>query len=299
MRVLAVVNHKAGDDRDAGSQALAMLRARGVYVDEADAPNAAYVDEAILRAPNIDAVVLGGGDGTFSLALPALLKRGLPLGVLPLGTANDFARSIGIDDLEAACDAIAAQHVRAVDVGTAEGVPFLNAAAIGVPAVAARELTPRLKKTFGMLATAAAAPSIARRAQPFWMDLHIDGTALRRPHTVAALVTVGRFVGGFPVEYSGLDDGVLHVIACRARRFSDAVSLAFSALFGRMHRDANVAERSGRCIEIHTANAMDVAIDGDVRAKTPVTFGVLARALRVFVPIARCPEAKEEASSRR
>ncbi len=282
MRVLAVVNHKAGDARDAGIQALEMLRSQGPPIDVREASDASQVDAVIRSARDVDAVVLGGGDGTLSLALPALLERDLPLGVLPLGTANDFARSIGVDDIASACEVIAAGRTRNVDVGTTGGVPFLNAAAIGVPAAAARELTARLKRQFGMLATAAAAPNIARRTQAFGLSLRVDDAAFEQPHTVAALVTVGRFVGGVPVEYEDLDDGRLHVIACRSRGFFDAASLAFAALIGGMHRNTNVTERSGRVIELRTTAPMDVAIDGDVRAKTPLTFEVLPHALRVF-----------------
>jgi YegS/Rv2252/BmrU family lipid kinase len=284
MRVLAVVNSRAGDDRDAGGRALSMLSARGVSVEQREASDEREVDRIIRQARDVDAVVLGGGDGTLSLALPALLERGLPLGVLPLGTANDFARSVGVEGVESACGAIAAGRTRTVDIGMAGDVPFLNAAAIGVPAAAARELTASLKRQFGMLATAAAAPNIARRAQAFGLSMRVDGAAFEQPHTVAALVTVGRFLGGIPVEYSDLDDGRLHVLACRSRSPFDAVSLALSALTGRMHRNANVAERSGRVIELQTSAPMEIAIDGDVRAKTPLAFAALPRALRVFSP---------------
>lgn len=284
MRVLAFVNHKAGDDREAGARALAMLRARSPSLDVREARGETLLDVVIRGARDVDAFVLGGGDGTFSLALPALLERGLPLGVLPLGTANDFARSVGVDDVEGACDVIAAGCTRAVDVGSAGGVPFLNAAAVGAPAAAARELTASLKKQFGILATAVAAPDIARRTQAFGLSVRVDGAAFEQPHTIAALVTVGRFAGGIPVEYSDLDDGRLHVLACRSRGPFDAVSLAFSALTGGMHRNANVTERSGRVIEMRTDVPMEIAVDGDVREKTPLSFEVRPRALRVFAP---------------
>lgn len=263
-----------------------MLAARGVSVERRDALDGSAADELIRGVRDVDALVVGGGDGTLSLALPALLERALPLGVLPLGTANDFARSVDVADLERACDAIAAGHTRAVDVGTARGTPFLNGAVIGVPAAAARELTPHLKKRFGTFATVAAAPDIARRAKPFRLHVCVDGTAFERSRTIAAMVTVGRFVGGVPVRYSDLDDGMLHVLACRARGAFDAISVALSALAGRMHRNGNVTERSGRTIELRTLVPMDVAIDGDVRAKTPVAFDVLPSALTVFAPSA-------------
>src|SRR5690242_9225507 len=78
-----------------------------------------------------DAVIVGGGDGTLSTAANVLCGHNIPLGVLPLGTANDFARTLGLPrDLEQACAIIGAGHTIAVDVGVANGRHFLNVASL-------------------------------------------------------------------------------------------------------------------------------------------------------------------------
>ena len=81
----------------------------------------------------MDRIVIGGGDGTISSALPELLALGKPLAVLPLGTANDFAATIGLpaDPLEAA-DVALHGRPHAIDVGLANDRPFLNVASVGV-----------------------------------------------------------------------------------------------------------------------------------------------------------------------
>jgi diacylglycerol kinase family enzyme len=87
------------------------------------------------HGPAADRIVIGGGDGTLSKALPSLLKLNKPLAVLPLGTANDFARTIGLpaDPLQAAEITLDGRE-HAVDVGFANGKPYLNVASVGVAA---------------------------------------------------------------------------------------------------------------------------------------------------------------------
>lgn len=283
-RLLVITNESAGTAREAAAEVIAQLRALGCGVDVAvgDSPSATLAH--IRSARDIDGIVLGGGDGTLSLALPALLEAQCPpLGVLPLGTANDFARSIGIDDLQGACAAIAAGNVRAVDVGVAAGQPFLNAAALGLPAAVARELTGLLKKRFGMFASLAAAPAIARSRRRFSLDVRSDDRPLQM-RSFAAMISVGRYVGGVPVSYDDLDDGLLHLTALRAHHIFATLSLAVSTLLHRLPEDVNAIERRARAFDVRTTQAMDVSIDGDVRTTTPLHVEVLPAALRVFAP---------------
>jgi YegS/Rv2252/BmrU family lipid kinase len=283
-RLLVVANENAGTARARAAEAVEVLRARGCLVDVvvADSPQATL--SYVRSAHDVDGIVLGGGDGTLSLALPALLDaKRVPLGVLPLGTANDFARSIGIGDLRAACAAIVAGNVRAVDVGVAAGQPFLNAAALGLPAAVARELTGRLKKRLGMFASLAAAPAVARTPRRFDLEVRSDDRPLHM-RSFAAMISVGRYVGGVPVSYDDLDDGLLYLTALRAHDLFAAFSLAISTLLRRLPEDANAIERRARAFEVRTAQVMDVSIDGDVRATTPLHVDVLPRALRVFAP---------------
>src|SRR5688572_1607950 len=87
---------------------------------------------AIVRlAGRVNSVIVGGGDGSLNSAAKGLLDTGLPLGVLPLGTANDFARTIGLPlDLATAIDVIAKGKTASIDLGEANGQPFFNVASI-------------------------------------------------------------------------------------------------------------------------------------------------------------------------
>ncbi len=98
--------------------------------------------------------------GTLNNAVQHLLGHDVTLGVLPLGTGNDFARSLGIPPtLENACDIIAGGYTARVGVGLANGRPFLNAASLGLASAIARRRTPRFKRRMGRLAYPAWPPS--------------------------------------------------------------------------------------------------------------------------------------------
>ena len=89
-----------------------------------------------------DFVVIAGGDGSLNAAAPALIDSGLPLGILPGGTANDLARTLGLPlDMVEAAKVIAAGRIRAIDVGEVNGKPFFNVASLGMSASLATAFT--------------------------------------------------------------------------------------------------------------------------------------------------------------
>src|ERR671926_181555 len=85
------------------------------------------------RGRAFDLVMLGGGDGTMNAAASALVEIGRPLAVLPLGTGNDLARTLGIPlDPLAAAEVAAAGRTRRIDLGLVNGRPFFNVACVGL-----------------------------------------------------------------------------------------------------------------------------------------------------------------------
>ena len=96
-RALLVVNPRASRGSGSIAAALKALEAAGMVVTEArPGPKERISDIILSHAATSDLVIVGGGDGTLNAAAPAIMESGLPLGVIPLGTANDFARTVGI-----------------------------------------------------------------------------------------------------------------------------------------------------------------------------------------------------------
>ena len=155
--------------------------------------------EALLKThgPGADRIVIGGGDGTLSKALPTLLKLKKPLAVLPLGTANDFARTIALpaDPLKAAEIALGGREHK-IDVGLTNGRPYLNVASVGVASEVIKRQSKALKRTWRVLAYAISLMQATRRLQPFFVDLEIDDAPRWSAAVYQVSVGNGRYHGG-------------------------------------------------------------------------------------------------------
>ena len=169
MRILLIVNRHARRGREPIDAALAVFARAGIDVvhERWCAGERGRPPPSSERAGDVDAVVLAGGDGTVNQAAEALVASGLPVGILPRGTANDLARAIGLPlDLAAAAEVIVAGATRRIDVGEVNGKRFFNVAHIGLGAALADSLTGRMKRRFGPFAYALAAARTLARAAP-------------------------------------------------------------------------------------------------------------------------------------
>ncbi|GGK48317.1 lipid kinase [Salinarimonas ramus] len=240
---------------------------------------------------DVDMVVVGGGDGTMNAAARGIIDTGLPLGILPLGTANDLARTLGIpEDLEAAADIILRGRTRLIDCGEVNGRPFFNVASIGLSADLARELTRDLKRRFGRFGYAIAAARVLARARPFRATIECPQERARVT-TFQIAVGNGRYYGGGMAvdETATIDDATLHLYSLEMRRPMELLLLAGAFRSGRHVAFQDVRSRAATEFTVTTRKSRSVNADGELITKTPAHFKVLARAVRVFVPDAPTP----------
>ena len=199
---------------------------------------AAGVRSGLLRRP--DVLVVGGGDGTLSAAAEVLAGGDVPLGVLPLGTRNHFARDLGLaDGLEGAARVIAAGHVRRVDVGEINGRVFLNNCSLGVYAdlVRDRETQESREERRRVSATVRASWGSLRRFRVRTVTLRVDGRVWR---ATTPLMVVGNnryetsllALGRRPA----LEDGRLWLYLFRSASRSGIVRLLARMLLGRLEQ---------------------------------------------------------------
>jgi YegS/Rv2252/BmrU family lipid kinase len=237
-------------------------------------------------AGEVDCVVVGGGDGSLNAAVFALLETGLPLGVLPLGTANDFARTLGLPaDVRAAVAVIAAGGIRRVDVGLANGLPFLNVASLGLSAELATKLSGAGKRRWGRLSYILTALGVLMRARPFRAVIVAKGVAVRvRTYQIA--VGNGRYYGGgVPVRHDArVDDGRLDLYSLEFRALW-RLALAASD-FRRGRHGAWREVRDVSCTRFHVGGRKPrpVNLDGELLTQTPARFELLPGALAVYAP---------------
>ncbi|MBY0432027.1 MAG: lipid kinase, partial [Rhodospirillales bacterium] len=123
-----MINRKSRSGSADLSEAQLRLEARGIQLVRLPANCPEELNGALtVHGGGADLVILAGGDGTLNAAAEGLLRCGRPLGILPMGTANDLARTLGIPtDLAGACDVIAQGRTRTIDLGWVNGKHYFN-----------------------------------------------------------------------------------------------------------------------------------------------------------------------------
>jgi diacylglycerol kinase (ATP) len=281
-RALVIVNPNAGGG-NAGDQVIAGLREAGLELAHTEGDSPEELVRTIRRhRQQVDVVVVAGGDGTVRAAAPALVETDTPLALIPLGTANDFARGLGVPQgIEAACELAARGQVRSIDAAVCDGRWFVNDASIGLAVEAVRSADSATKKHLGRLGYLAALASALRNLEPFHVRLTCDG---RRHELDALQVTIGngRYFGGGLVigPDAALDDGLLDACILHPAPWWRLAALVPSLRAGRTPTSGITTVRGER-IRVETDRPMKVTTDGDVTARTPVTLSVRPGALRV------------------
>ena len=233
-----------------------------------------------------DLIVIGGGDGTISKALPQLLKLNKPFAALPLGTANDFARTIGLppDPLEAAEVALSGREHR-IDVGLVNDWPYLNVASVGVASKVAQMQSKELKRRWRVFAYAIGLVRAVRDLQPFFIDLDIDGKSAWSGAVYQVSVGNGRYHGGglTVAEHAAIDDSKLDLYLVYPGRFWQLFASIMHLKF-RMTKPEVLKRLSAVTVALRTDRPRSVDVDGELATETPARFGLRPKALTVMVP---------------
>ena len=266
------------------------LSAAGVALVE-ESPETPDELEALIsgHAGTADCAIVCGGDGSLCRAAPGLIASGLTLGILPMGTANDLARTLGIPtDLDAAADVIIAGHRRWIDVGTVNDKPFFNVASIGLSVALARELSPELKRRWGRASYALAALRVLARARRFSAWIGNGEGPGSRTRTMQIAVGNGVFYGGGTKVAAGaaIDDGHLDLYSLEMRAVWKLALMLRTFRTGQHGAWSEVRTARGTTFEIRTRRPQPINADGELVAETPAVFGVLPRAVSVFAPAA-------------
>ena len=286
MRVLVVVNPKASRAADV----LPVLP--GWFSDRADSVFVATGSQDELRqtlkehGPQADRIVIGGGDGTISGALPQLLDLGKPLAVLPLGTANDFANTLGLPaDALSACEVALEGRPHKIDVGLVNGHPFLNVASVGVAANVAHAQTTALKRRWRMLAYVISLVHAARKSNPFVVTLTVDDTPAWSGPVYQVSVGNGRFHGGglTVADHAAIDDGKLDLYVVSPGPVWQLVACITHLKFGFAAPEL-LQRNCAVHVTLSTRTPRPINADGELRTETPAELTVHRHGLTVIVP---------------
>jgi YegS/Rv2252/BmrU family lipid kinase len=282
-----VANHGARQTADEFARARAMLESRGVQLtmthvvsDHRDLCR--FVRRAVRDGTQL--VIVAGGDGTMTAAAGQMAKSGSIMGVLPLGTGNSFALSLGITDLTTAVDAIVSGRAAHVDLGKINGTYFANFATIGLSSAIAKATPNRLKKIVGAVAYVLAGLIPALRSRPFECRVRVNGQKIAF-RTYQVIVANGRFFGHTPLTAgASLTSGHLTFYATTDATIADAAKTYGSLLLDKQGLLPNAHIFEATKLRVKARPRQAVAIDGEQCGMTPARFTVVPNALRVMVP---------------
>ena len=286
-RALLIVNRRARAGVRALDDVMTILEEGGIDIVESELAGRDQVLAEICEdAANIDLVILGGGDGTLNAAAPALVQTGLPLGILPLGTANDLARTLGIPpDIDAAARIIAAGQTRTIDLGLVNDQPFFNVASLGLSAELALQLTQDIKRRWGRAGYALVALRVLARARPFTATITSrDGSV--RVKTLQIAVGNGRYYGGGNAveKDAAIDDQHLDLYSLEVSRAWKLALMARSFRYGEHGAWREVRAIRAKEFTIRTRRPRPINADGEIVTQTPAHFTIWPSAVTVFTP---------------
>jgi diacylglycerol kinase (ATP) len=287
-----VANSGARQTAEVFAKARTMLVERGIHVTHTHVVDnhkdlCRYVGRAVKNGAGL--VIVGGGDGTLTAAAGQLAKSKSVLGVLPLGTGNSFALSLGITDLEVAVDAIVGGREVAVDLGRVNGTYFANFATIGLSSTIARATPSRLKKMIGAAAYVLAGLLPGLRSHPFRCKVRAGKETIVF-QTFQAIVANGRYFGHTPLTpEASLRSGHLTFYSTSDATLFDAAKTYTSLLLDRQSLLANAHIIDATELQVNTRPLQPIAIDGEYLGRGRANFKVVPHALRVMVPAVTPP----------
>lgn len=286
-QALLVLNANSRNGTNEHLEAAIAIIEQSMGLITVESRSASQTSESILKHRNdVNRVILAGGDGTINSTLPTLHQCGLPLAILPTGTANDLARALDIpDNLEVAARIAAGDIRRTIDLGVANDQFFINTAHVGLGVRVTHRLESIDKGIWGVVGYLKALIDELGSVRGFSISIDVDGTT-HRMRSIQVSVGNGRFYGGGNVvdENSRLDDGRLNLYSVKPRPWWQLLLLAPVLRRGRHIKDDRIFRASGTAIRISTTKPRKVSADGELITRTPVDFAVKPGALEVFVP---------------
>ena len=289
-QAILIVNSASRKGADAFQTVRDKLIAAGLDLIDAravDEPEAmtGEVRAAVDRAPM---VLVGGGDGTLSQSIDHFVGTDTIFALLPLGTANSFARTLGVPlDLDGAVEVIARGEAHRIDLAKINDDYFPNNAAMGLAPVVAESVPSALKRALGRAGYLLWAGWSAASFKAFRLTVD-DGHKEHRLWATEARIANGRFHGGLElIENAELDSGEVIIQAVQGRSL---VRLGWSYLASaaklRSRKDA-VREFHGTKMRILTKPRMRVSIDGELGPETPFEVSIAPDAVTVAAPATR------------
>lgn len=286
-QAILVVNAGSRKGSDLFNQARDKLTAAGVELLDAKKCKTAKTMETAVKSAlkKSPMVIVGGGDGSLSSFVDFFIGTKVVFAFLPLGTANSFARTVGVPlDLDGAVDVIANGVAQKIDVGCINGDYFLNAAAMGIAPKVAETVPHGLKRKLGRLGYLLWASWSAANFRAFRVKLE-DGKRTMRMWATEVRIANGRYHGGIElIENADLKSGEIVIQVVTGRSVLKLGWSYFASATKLKARRQTVREFVGQKFTLSTKPRMRVSIDGEVARETPLEISAVPDAVTIAVP---------------
>ena len=288
-RALLIVNPAARGGARLQGAALDAIRSAGITCDRMMTESVGHAATlAAELAPGYDVVFTLGGDGTAVEVIGALAGSGKPVGVLPGGTGNLIARTLGIPmRLERAVAALVRGDRAAIDLGVINGARrFAFSAGIGIDERMIEGAPAHLKRRLGVLAYVISAGRAVLRREDFLVRATVDGVVHERRASAVMVVNFGAVLNDLirlgPDIRS--DDGVLDLCVFSPRTLRDSVRVLWRLFRKDFRSDACVLYVPGRRFRLETVPPRTAQADGELIGPTPLDITVAPLAALMLIP---------------
>ncbi len=245
--------------------------------------------EAVRRG--CDYLVVAGGDGTLNEVVNGIARMRHPpkIGIAPLGTGNDFARTLGLPlSLKENIDILGAGKTRAIDivrVRSDRARYFVNVAAGGFSGIVRKKMTPEIKKTWGPLAYIRGAAAALSKLHAYKTRVVLDGGEELSTALYNVIIANGRFAaGGLPIAPDADPaDSLLDIVLIPKRGASEIALLAAEIILGKHFSSSAVIFRRAKKVSVRSKPGMWFNVDGELVGSVPATFQILPRALKFVI----------------
>ncbi len=287
-QAILIVNAMSRSGADAFEEVRDKLTSAGVALIEAHAINdpdqmAPAIRDAIGKAPM---VIIGGGDGSLSTNVGYFVGQDTVFAIIPLGTANSFAGTLGIPaDIDSAVDVIANGKRKWIDLGRINGDYFVNAAAIGLSPLIAQTVPHKLKRYLGILGYLIWAMWCAVRFRPFKVIVENDDGRKDKLWATEVRIANGTHHGGVElIESQTIDSGEIVIQAVTGKSVWGLGWSWIATMLKLRARHGTIREFRGRHMTLDTRPRLKISVDGEIAAKTPVTVSVARHVIEVAAP---------------
>jgi diacylglycerol kinase (ATP) len=287
-----ILNPSAGNVRDLDDVVARMARVPDAEIRLTNKRGSAARFARTALRKGRELIIAAGGDGTLNEVVNGIGENSgaTRVGLIPLGTGNDFARSIGIPaDLDAAIDLIRAEQTRAVDlvrVTSDEVRYFVNVSAGGFSGLVNEKLTPKMKKTWGPLAYLRSAAAALPELRAYRTTLAFDDDESLMEELYNVVVANGRYVaGGMMIAPDAvIDDGLLDIVLIPKRPASELALVVAQIALGTHLSSKTILYRRAAKLTVNSKPGMWFNVDGELVGNEPARFEIVPRALSFIAP---------------